>query len=297
MNNNHSNQPADGPAMTAEEFVASLEGGACQQEEEACGCAAAPACPPEPERGCASQVVCCQVFPAPKPPAPEVDEGCCCKRSFRAALQPLCDQEISGYLDFTRTAFVTGGFVAGATIVPLTGTEAATYDNLADDLTGTFRRFSPCSSDLLDISALLYYPQEGRTTALPFTASQVSLCELAALVIQQAAVSAEGELTAEEVAARNFRRIKRQLASALGPCGGPCGKTDCCCDGQECCCAQGVLTALTGSNLSRRVTLTAEWLALYNAELLGSVGNVLVLANDLDQRLYFICAAKVQFLA
>jgi len=248
---------------------------------------------PEPERLRPSQVVCCQLIPAPQPAPPEVDEGCCCKRSFRAALQLLCDQEISSYLDFTRSAFITDSFVGGATLVSLTGTEATTYDNLADDLTGTFRRFSPCSCDLLDISATLYYPAVGGTAALPFTAAQVSLCELAALVIQQAEVSAEGDLSAEDVAARNFRRLKRRLSAMLGD---SCGDRHCCCDTRDCCCAEGVLSALTDSNLSRRVTLTAKWLALFNAELLGSVGNVLVLTNDLDQRLYFVCVTKVQFL-
>jgi len=223
-----------------------------------------------------------------------VDEGCCCKQSFRSALELLCDHEVSGYLDFTRSAFITDGFIGGATLIPIPGTETATtYDNLAGDLTGTFRRFSPCSSDLLDISAQLYYPAEGASTALPFPAAQVSLCELAALVIQQAAVSAEGDLSAEDVAARNFRRLKRRISGMLGE---SCGHRHCCCDSRDCCCAEGVLASLTDSNLSHRVTLTAKWLALYNAELLGSVGNVLVLANDLDQRLYFVCVTKVQFL-
>lgn len=325
MNNEYIKQPPDVPAMTAEEFVASLEGTCQDQAGSECECerectytcpprpvcpprsvcppaatcppmSACPpeCCPPESECKCVPQVVCCQLIPAPQPAVPPVvDEGCCCKRSFRAALQLLCDQEVSGYLDFTRSAFITDSFIGGTTLVSIANTEAVTYDNLADALTGTFRRFSPCSSDLLDISAPLYYPVEGALVALPFPAAQVSLCELSALVIQQAAVSAEGELSAEDVAARNFRRLKWRMSTMLGE---SCGQRHCCCDARECCCAEGVLSSLADSNLSRRVTLTAGWLALYNAELLGSAGNVLVLANDLDQRLYFVCVTKVQFL-
>ena len=63
-----------------------------------------------------------------------------------------------------------------------------------------------------------------------------------------------------------------------------------------CCCAAGVLSVLADNNLSRKVTLAAGQLVLQGVTLLGTLGNVLVLANDEDQRIYFVCAAKVQFL-
>ena len=47
------------------------------------------------------------------------------------------------------------------------------------------------------------------------------------------------------------------------------------------------LSTLAQNNLSRRVSLAAGLLVLRGAMLLGTVGNVLVLANDCDNRLYF----------
>ena len=131
-----------------------------------------------------------------------------------------------------------------------------------------------------------------------FTANQVNLCQLDAVVIQAAAATAEGDLTAEEVAARNFRCIRSLLAQRLTPCGSPCGQTacSCACDGRDCCCAAGLLSALAQNNLSRRVSLTAGLLVLRNAQLLGTVGNVLVLANESNNRLYFVCVNSVQFI-
>ena len=43
------------------------------------------------------------------------------------------------------------------------------------------------------------------------------------------------------------------------------------------------------------MSLTAGLLALQNVTLLGTVGNVLVLCNDADERLYFVCVNSVQF--
>lgn len=279
MNNGCFAPLGTGGAISAEEYAAALAGGCGQTGSAACG----------------ERTVCCTVVPTPASRV-QVEEGCCCKESFRAALGLLCGAEIAGLLDFGQTAFLTDHFVAGAT---LTAAAAGTAppDNLSTALTGVFRRFSPCSCDLLDISAVPYYPVVGEANALPFTAQQLSICELTALVIQLRAVNAEGELTAEEVAARNFRCVKRLLSARLNPCQTSCAQPACSCGCEECCCASGVLSALGSSNLSRRVTLTAGYLALTNVELLGTVGRVLVLSSDTAQRIYFVCATHGAFLA
>ena len=122
------------------------------------------------------------------------------------------------------------------------------------------------------------------------------------MAIQIAAAAAEGDLSADEVTARNFRRVRQHLAQQLGsscgcgveqcPCSCSCEEEDCCC----CCCASGLLKALSQNNLSRRVSLVAGVLALQNVTLLGTVGSVLVLSNDTDRRLYFVCVNSVQFI-
>ena len=44
------------------------------------------------------------------------------------------------------------------------------------------------------------------------------------------------------------------------------------------------------------MSLTAGLLVLRGAQLLGTVGNVLVLANESSSRLYFVCVNSVQFI-
>ncbi len=349
------NGPSVGRSISAEEFAA----GGCQHPGPqppapgcGCGCGSAPM-PPMPPSGCGcgtahdcpadgcgqdggycqQMVCCCRPAPAPVPQPPHVDEGCCCKQSFRAALGLLCDERISSLLDFDAAAFLTNTYTAGTTLTggkpsagdaggsaaaqadgddagdtgesgDTGGTDKPTptpkpcpggqSDNLGT-LSGSFRRFSPCSCDLLDIDAELYTPS---SKDCDFTASQVSLCELDAVVIQGAAACPEGDLTAEEAADRNFRCLRTLLAQRLNPCGDPCGPAccSCACDGRDCCCAAGLLSTLAQNNLSRRVSLAAGLLILQNVTLLGTVGNVLVLANDTDNRLYFVCVNSVQFI-
>lgn len=347
------NEPAKGYAMSAEEFAA---GAACRPGSQACpppqkpGCGEAPmfsgdcgcgcgdvmppissgcgdsGCGQDPEY-CRQMICCCHPAPVPQPQPPHVEEGCCCKQSFRAALGLLCDERISSLLDFDASAFLTDVYTAGTTLTggkPAGGKDAGDADaqtngNFGGDagtqdrpkpptpacpcgasdnlgnLTGSFKRFAPCSCDLLDIDAELY---TAGGKGCSFTASQVNLCELDAVVIQAAAACPEGDLTVNEAAARNFRCLRQQLAQQLNPCGGPCGQTycSCACDGRDCCCAAGLLSTLAQNNLSRRVSLAAGLLVLRSVMLLGTVGNVLVLANDCDNRLYFVCVNSVQFI-
>ena len=42
--------------------------------------------------------------------------------------------------------------------------------------------------------------------------------------------------------------------------------------------------------------MTAGLLVLKNVAMLGTVGNVLVLSNECDNRLYFVCVNSVQFI-
>ena len=260
-------------------------------------------------------ICCCRPVPTPAPQPPQVNEGCCCKQSFRAALGLLSDQQISSLLDFDLSAFLTNTYVAGATLeaaaagtpdagatTPGGGTRAVVpsvtpTDNLSDTLTGSFRRFAPGNYDLIDVDAPVY-PAAGGDSV--FTATQVSLCQLDAVVIQGAAATAEGDLSAEEAAARNFRCLRTRLAQRLNSCGFPCRQEQChytcdSCDCCDCCCAEGLLATLAQNNLSRRVSLVAGLLVLTGVTLLGTVGNVLVLANDADNRLYFVCVNSVQF--
>ncbi len=318
MNQTYLNCPSVGVPISAEEFAAQSGAPGCgpasggQGVQNGCGCQGVPQYPAAPAayplaQGtpgglCQPMVCCCQPVQAPCRPVEVNEDACCCTQSFRAALGLLCDPALAGLLDFDAVAFVTGGYVAGsapaAPATPQAAPGAAPSDNLAGELTGAFRRFSPCGADLLEVSAPVY--PAGDTAGTPvFTASQMSLCALDALVIQAAAPVAEGELTPAQVAARNFRIIQSILGqySTQGSCAAApacgCG----CSGGDGCCCSGGVLSALSQGNLSRQVSLVAGPLTVSGATLLGSVGNVLILANPEDDRIYFICANSVQFIA
>ena len=293
------NSPSTGSAISAEEFIAQsgaeptfgpIPGGSQQGPSAGCGCQN------NQWNGCCRPMVCCcQPVQCPEP-VPVDEDACCCKQSFRAALQLLCNATLASLLDFSAVAFVTDDYLAGS--IPQTpvvsGTDPA--DNLADELTGTFRRFSPCSCDLLDISAPVY-PTDVTSDVSVLTAAQMSLCALDALCIQAAEAAAEGDLSADEVAARNFRQIKAILsAGTTSSCvlTGSGSSQDC--DSETCCCSAGLLDTLSNGNLSRQVSLVAGPLVLTNVTLLGTVGNVLVLANDTDDRIYFVCVNSVQFI-
>ena len=294
MSQTYLNSPSMGRAMSAEEFAAEARQCPGVQSGRDCGCGGTNQdCPAS---GCGQDAVCCQQMiccchsvPTPAPQPPQVDEACCCKQSFRAALGLLCDEQLSSLLDFDTSAFLTSTYVAGATLEA--APTATPADNLSADLTGSFRRFSPCSCDLLDVDA----PVHNIAGNTVLTATQVPLCQLDAVVLQGAEAEAEGDLSAEEVAARNFRCLRQRLSQRLNPCN-TCGQGQCSCDcDEDCCCAKGLLATLAQNNLSRRVSLVAGLLAVTGVTLLGTVGSVLVLANDTDRRLYFVCVNSVQF--
>ena len=229
MSQMYLNGPSVGRPMSAEEFAA---GACCRPDSKPCppskpgcdcdpfpvpptGCGCTSPVPMPPSCGCGcggsgsdcpaddccqagqccqQMICCCHTVPAPAPQPPQVEEGCCCKQSFRAALSLLCDQQISSLLNFDAAAFITSTYTAGAALtcgrpyagdVAQTGSgEAGTMgkpipappccpSNASDNLgtlRGGFRRFSPCSCDLLDIEAQLYTPGG---QGCSFSASQV----------------------------------------------------------------------------------------------------------------------------
>lgn len=315
MNHLYLNSPSVGNAMSAEEFAAQngmesligpvLGGPGQQGQDGGCGCQGSGGCDAEHFSGqqcqwnhgcCQPMMCCCKPVYCPPKPTPVDEDACCCKQSFRAALQLLCNPVLGSLLNFSTVAFVTDDYLAGSIPQTPVVSGADPADNLAETLTGTFRRFSPCSCDLLDINAPVY-PTDVTSDVSVLTATQMSLCALDALAIQAIPGETEGDMTADEVAARNFRQIEAILsASTTNSCVLNGGSSCHSCDSEGCCCSAGLLDALSNGNLSRQVSLVAGPLVLTNVTLLGTVGNVLVLANDADYRIYFVCVNSVQFI-
>lgn len=284
-------------------------------------------------------------------PETEGTEACPCRDSLAAALQLLCGGDLPALVDFNRFAFLTGNYLIGSYLVCPCG-QTGTYDNLADTLSGTFNRFTPCSCELIDVSgqvydAIPYYrPQtvanlftvmsenldgvedaQGVINALTALAarinpdsedyrpdlleafqpllgacscpnvniSEVSLCSLDAIAFESAGATAEQQ-------AVNYQTAKQILLQILRPkCPPPCRPCQpprpkpcvvpCNCQNN------GILSSMDRCGMAHTVSLTAGHLLLVGATLLGTIGNTLILSNDAENRFYFICAEKVEFLS
>ena len=255
--------------------------------------------PPLNERDCgcygetADVCSCCEQNPADTchPPQETVDpHACtCCKASMRDALKLLCCNAISDLVNFDAFAFISDINYVGTTPIALT---ADTNDNL-DGFEGSFRRFSPCNCDLLDITGTVYTPS-GLTVAV----NQANLCTLNAIAFELLPAPTPVVECSCDTDANRFRRVRELLQCELRRTSLPCGECAAHCNcTDDCCCTDGVLNALSGASLSRRATLSAGLLSVQEVSVLGSIGTVLVLANETQGRFYFVCANKVDFFA
>ena len=242
------------------------------------------------------------VFPVTQGPSCPLSEApcetmpsggdCCCKMGMAQALRLLCDPELSELIDFEAFAFLTCDLAVGGQTVAA-GAATAAQDNIPV-LGASFRRFSPCNCDLLEIDAPVY-PSVPGAGLLFGSVSQVSLCAVKAIAFGVEAV-AEGGVEDPAAAFRRASRLLRRRLSSVGTPSG-CGACQAHCDCDNCCCAAGILTELSARNLSRRATLVTGTLVLQNVTVLGSVDGTLVLANDEQNRFYLVCAEAIEALA
>ena len=230
------------------------------------GCDCGPVCP-QPCQPCGVQN--CQPCAA-QSCQQENAAHCSCADDFRTLLGILCCQQLRSVVDFSAFGFVTNEFLMGTTLEdPTVGTVAG--DNLAG-LAGSY----VCGSagcDTIAASGDLALAAVGATpVAIPVT--QVSLCKLDAI-----AFTVLGE---NGTIASNFQTLTQTLAQLLEP-----RRTGCC---------NTVAGNLLDAAAARSATVTAGPLAVFNAAVLGTVGEVLVLANSTDSRVYFVCADKIAFI-
>lgn len=208
-------------------------------------------------------------------------EECPCRRGLVQALQTLLRTGLTNLVDFQSFAFVTKHFLVGSPLVCVeTGTAA--YDNLSDDLTATFSRFTPCACDFIDVTGPVYLPNiECPGTGL--TISRLNLCDILAV-----AFGVLGDT--DEETAENYQRAKQLLRRFLQPnCCDNCPPFPDPCDERFHCDCED--EHMPGGSTS----LIVGDLLVANVTVLGKVGRVLVLANDADQRFYFVCTDKAVF--
>ena len=140
----------------------------------------------------------------------------------------------------------------------------------------------PATATLCSLSALVFQVQ-GESASCPGATPTVPVCECS---------------TVPTTPGGRYLRVRSLLQCQLDRVDSDCGDCVCRCDcADNCCCADAVLAALSSMSMNKRATLVAGLLALRNVSVLGTIGNVLVLGNDTDNRFYFVCANKVEMLA
>ena len=194
-------------------------------------------------------------------------------------------------MDFDAFAFISDINIVGTTP---SGIGEEEHDNLGE-LEGTFRRFSPCNCDTIDIEGTVFTPS-GPTIEV----DQASLCALNAIVFELLPAPEEtsnGNCCCEETNLCRFRRVRDLLQRELQSMAQPCGECTAHCDcTDDCCCTRGIVNALSSATLSKRTTLSAGLLSVRDVTALGTIGSILVLGNEDQNRFYFVCANKVDFL-
>lgn len=273
--------------------------------------------------------------------------NCACRDAFATALRLLCSGDLTGVVDFGSFAFITSDYLIGSYRTCPCG-QTGPYDNLADDLTGSFNRFTPCSCDLIDISGNVYdatptaelssvsalftalsenldgvsdvddliaalaavadrvnpesanfrpdlaaafTPLLGGCGCPEISVDEVSLCSLCAIAFE-----ATGTGTVQNANYANLKQVLMQMLRPAAPTCPPCAPPQ----PQPCtipagCENTGLLGVLDRCGMIHSLSLTAGPLLLVDVQLLGSIGNVLILANDNDNRIYFVCSDCVEF--
>lgn len=221
----------------------------------------------------------CQDKPHPGPghdlkPCTKEDD-CCCKKDMLRALELLFNHKLKKYVCFDKFSFIGKKYLVGTFLqrYPDHDNTAAPYAKL--------KSINPCQSDYIDIWADgFYYPIptsyiHKSNYFVPYPVDKVSLCDLEAIQFEYYQYGPGWS-------------FKERLASLLD-------KKDMfkCYKDDDCCCGDTSFKNL--SFTSSNVTLSAGWLALTDAEILGRVGNILVLSDTSSNKISFVCLESIGF--
>lgn len=213
---------------------------------------------------------------------PEKDEcgykkdECCCKKDMLRALELLFDPKIKKYVCFHEFSFIGKRYLVGTFLEKDEGGN----DNTASPF-AKLKSIDPCQSDFINIwSNGFYYPiptsyYKKYDYFVPYPVDKASLCDLEA--IQFNYYSCGSGWSFEE---RLMSLLDKKRAFK-------------CCKDDDCCC--GDTTFRNVSFMSSNVNITAGWLALTDAKVLGRVGNILVLSDTSSNKISFVCLESVGF--
>ena len=240
---------------------------------QSCPMPPAPPKPPQPPR-------------PPMPPAPpRPDADCCRQQGLSAALQMLQNGVFATRINFNAFAFLTENFV---TSTYLSAPGATGSDNLGP-LTGSFVGL-PCQTPgLADLAGTTVY-------AIPLTAAEVAAGRVAEITVATGSMLVELNqvdavafqplnTTAEEYAALR-QLLLQQLCQMTPYVPGPGCREQ----------LTGAGALLTSGFPGRTVSLTVGSLVLNNVEMLGFVGDMLLLGSPTAFRFYLVRADQITFL-
>lgn len=260
---------------------------------------------------------------------PKMAEHCCCKKSMKDALELLRYDAIRPFVNFNQFAFISDFFIVGAYLVGI-DYSLPPKDNLSG-LNATFKRFSACNCDLIDISGQIYYPKPIPLTLGGLVTSIGTIPGIPELVgLIEAAVPANIDLgailnsilddiidyivaTINPLTTVDLASLCSLKAVAFNVAPGDYNDfvatlgyyldkkqykdCNCSCDCDDCCCNKGILDNLYTSKINNQVTVVAGSLVLTGVEVLGKKNDVLVLGNSNDSRIYFVCVDSIDYIA
>lgn len=224
----------------------------------------------------------CQNKPYPGP-CPEHDpkpclkkDNCCCKKDMLKALELLFDPDIKEYICFHKFSFIGKKYLVGTFLEKDEGGNDNTSAPFAK-----LRSIDPCQSDDINIWANgFYYPiptnyYQKYNYFVPYPVDKASLCDLDAIQFEYYQCGGPW----------SFKKRLMSLLDKKHPF--KCYKND------DCCCGDTIFRNV--SFMSSNVNLTAGWLALTDAEILGRLGNILVLSDTSSNKISFVCVESIGF--
>lgn len=181
------------------------------------------------------------------------------------------------------------------TIIEIIGEREGTAGTIATILEEFLNVFNPMDFNQEILQAIYDFILHYFTT-LP-RASRASLCNLDAIAfeVKKTNTSIFNRISGDKISRANYKKAKNIFKELLA---NPCSyniDTMTVADNSDSC-SRCILNELSGANCPHTATLTAGMLIIQDCAILGQLGNVLVCANDNEQRFYFICVDKIEFL-
>ena len=214
-------------------------------------------------------------------------KDCCCNRDMLRALKLLFNHSIKYHVKDDEFVFIGKKYIIGSPLEKPHGSNHELYygDNLIYP-DAKLVSIDHCQSDFINIEACgVFYPvpvkvEDRKDYFIKYDVDRVSLCDLDVV-----------SFSYTEYGSFDFKEKLTELLDDKYDC--HCHKDD------DCCCGDGIFKDLYKpySFAYNKVNITAGWLFVEDAKILGKIGNILVFANTSGdtKRIYFACLESIGF--